>query len=253
MINIISKLLKLCESESTVMPPTVLYNEGWMLRIVLDWFAQQVPNNHPLSFSKDARWYSEILLPSPFLPRFRKDRLAESYTHADGAIGHFTIGRSGKGDINLSPTAKQLVIIEAKMFSRLSGGITNFKNYDQATRNVACMAEVLNKSHISIEDIPVIGFYVIAPEKQLEHEPTFNTYLSKSNIQNKVYERVQAYKGEKEEDQKCNWYEGQFLPLIEKIDVNSLSWEQIIEHIISNDSEFGFQCRDFYKKCIEYN
>ena len=86
MIKRISKILKLADSENTVMPPTVLYNEGWMLRIVLDWFSQQVSNKHPLSFSKDARWYTEILLPSPFLPRYRKDRLAESYTHADGAI-----------------------------------------------------------------------------------------------------------------------------------------------------------------------
>ena len=69
MINQISKLLKLCESENTVMPPTLLYNEGWMLRIILDWFSDQESNNHPLSFSEDARWYSEILLPSPFPPK----------------------------------------------------------------------------------------------------------------------------------------------------------------------------------------
>ena len=138
MIDQITKILSLCESENTVMPPTGLYNEGWMLRIILDWFSQRKSNNHPLSFSKDARWYSEILIPSPFSPRKRKDPLAEAYTHADGAIGHFTIGRSGKGDINLSPTAKQLVIIEAKMFSRLSRGIKNFKDYDQATRKSHC-------------------------------------------------------------------------------------------------------------------
>ena len=59
--------------------------------------------------------------------------------HADGAIGQFTIGKSGKGDINLSPNANQLVIIEAKMFSKLSKGIKNFSEYDQATRNVACV------------------------------------------------------------------------------------------------------------------
>ncbi len=253
MIDRISKLLKLCDSENTVIPPTVLYNEGWMLRIILDWFSQQEPITHPLSFSKNARWYSEILLPSQFLPRFRKDPFAEAYTHADGAIGHFTIGRSGKGDINLSPKAKQLVILEAKMFSRLSKGIKNFKDYDQATRNVACMAEILNQSHISIEDIPIIGFYVIAPEKQLELEPTFNSYLSKSNIKNKVLKRVQAYAGEKEEDQKIEWYENQFIPVIDKIAVDALSWEQIIEHVNSNDSDFGFQLNDFYNKCIEYN
>ena len=119
MIDQISKLLKLCGSDNSVMPPTILYNEGWILRVILDWFSHQNIDNHPLSFSKHSRWYSEILLPSQFLPRYQKDPLAESYTHADGAIGHFTIGKKGKGDINLSPNVNQIVIIEAKMFSNL--------------------------------------------------------------------------------------------------------------------------------------
>jgi hypothetical protein len=145
------------------------------------------------------------------------------------------------------------VVIEAKMFSKLSRGIKNFKDYDQATRNVACIAEILNKSNVTIQDIPILGFYVIAPEKQLDFEPTFHTYLSRDNIKNKVFERVQAYRGEKEEDQKAKWYKSQFLPLIEKIDVDALSWEQIIEYVVSIDSNFGAQLKNFYDKCIKYN
>ena len=67
-----------------------------MLRVILDWYSHQNIDDHHLSFSKDARWYSEILLPSPFLPRFQKDLFSESYTHADGAIKHFTVGKSGR-------------------------------------------------------------------------------------------------------------------------------------------------------------
>ena len=192
----------MCGSENSVMPPTILYNEGWILRVILDWYSHQNIDHHPLSFSKDARWYSEILLPSPFLPRFQKDPLSESYTHADGAIGHFTIGKSGKGDINLSANANQLVIIEAKMFSKLSKGIKNFPEYDQATRNIACIAEILKRSDFTIDNIQKLGFFVIAPEKKIVIEPTFRTYLSKNNIKDKVLKRVQAYKGENEEDQK---------------------------------------------------
>ena len=75
MITRIFNLLRLCDSENSVMPPTILYNEGWMLRVILDWYSHQNIDDHPLSFSKDARWYSEILLPSPFLPRFQKELL----------------------------------------------------------------------------------------------------------------------------------------------------------------------------------
>ena len=229
MINRISQILNLSDSENRVMPPTELYNEGWMLRIVLDWFAQQAPDKHPLSFAENTRWYSELLLPSPFLPRSRKDPLAEAYTHADGAIGHFTIGRSGKGDINLDADAKQLVVIEAKMFSRLSKGIKNFKDYDQATRNVACMAKELSLANLPVNDIRNLGFYVIAPEKQLEKEPTFNSFLRKESMIEKVKHRVEAYGSDKEADEKNEWYDKWFVPTIDKIDIKTLSWEEIID------------------------
>jgi hypothetical protein len=32
---------------------------------------------------------------SAFLPQSRGDKLGENYTHADGVIGHFSIGDSG--------------------------------------------------------------------------------------------------------------------------------------------------------------
>ncbi|MCH7876577.1 MAG: hypothetical protein IH965_14945 [Gemmatimonadetes bacterium] len=39
---------------------------------------------HPFALMPRARWYSEALLPSQFLKRFRGDPLAEGWTHADG-------------------------------------------------------------------------------------------------------------------------------------------------------------------------
>jgi len=235
------------------MPPTMLYNEGWLLRIILDWYSKQKLDHHPLSFTENARWYSEILLPSQFLPRFRSDLLSESYTHADGAIGHFTIGKSGKGDINLSPNAYQLVIIEAKMFSKLSKGIKNFPEYDQATRNIACIAEILKRSSIPVENIKSLGFYVIAPAKQIESEPTFEKYLSKVNVKDKVLARVQKYTGEKLGDEKLEWYHNWFIPVMEKIVIEAVTWEEIIDYVMQYDSDFCIQLINFYQKCIEYN
>ncbi len=253
MIDQISRLLKLCDSENRVMPPTIFYNEGWMLRLVLDWFSQHESAGHRLSFANGARWYSEILLPSPFQPRFRSDPLSENYTHADGAVGHFTIGKQGKGDMNLSQNAKQLVIIEAKMFGRLSKGVTNFKNYDQAARNVACIAQVIEQGQVDISKMDSIGFLVIAPSTQLENEATFTNFLSKTSIKNKVRNRVNSYRGELAEPQKIEWHKNHFLPLIEKINIDALSWEQVVEHIKSIDDDYGLQLEDFYEKCLDFN
>ena len=97
-LNVVADLLKRCESNDNVCPPTDLYNEGWLLRIILDWFSRQKPSSHELSFSQGCIWFSEALLPSQFLARFRGDPLSESWTHADGIIGHIRIGRDGKAD-----------------------------------------------------------------------------------------------------------------------------------------------------------
>ena len=128
MFNQITNMLRTCDTEHGVLPPTDVYNERWMLRLILDWFSRQPASSHPLSFENDARWYSDLLLPSQFLPRFQTDPQAESYTQADGVIGHFSIGRSGEGVIDLLADATQLAVIEAKIFSKLSKGVKNFKS-----------------------------------------------------------------------------------------------------------------------------
>ena len=130
MFSRIIKMLQTSDTDHGVLPPTELYNEGWMLRLILDWFSRQPSSDHVLSFEKGARWYSDLLLPSQFLPRYQRDPQAETYTQADGVIGHFSVNRSEKGDIYLDPDAKQFVVVEAKIFSKLSKGIKNFENYD---------------------------------------------------------------------------------------------------------------------------
>ena len=139
--------LQECDTADHKFPPTDLFNENWMLRIILDWFTANGNTESLIPVLPKSKWYSEALLASAFLSQYRGDPLGEKHTHADGAIGHFTIGGSGKGDLVLLPAAEQLIIIEAKMFSPLSSGVTNAKYYDQAARTVGCMAEVLRLSN----------------------------------------------------------------------------------------------------------
>ena len=96
MLEIISRLLSQCSTKSTKFPSSDLYNEGWMLRIVLDWHSRHPDVTSPITVPADSDWYSEARLPSTFLPRTRKgDKFAEGYTHADGVIGQFCIGMQG--------------------------------------------------------------------------------------------------------------------------------------------------------------
>jgi len=155
----IHALIDAAGNEPQRFPPTLVYSEGWMLRLVLQWFSVREAPGHPLEFHAGATWFSEALLPSPFRSRHRGDRRAEARTHADGILGHFTIGSAAKADARLLPEAEQLVVTEAKIHSPLSGFTRNAPTYDQAARNVACIAELLSRVSRRPNELKTLAFY----------------------------------------------------------------------------------------------
>lgn len=244
MIEAISRILGRCESIDTVMPPTALFNEGWLLRLVLDWSDRHRQVVHPLSFSVGASWYSEALLPSRFLQQRRGDSKAESYTHADGIIGHFDVASERRSKVKLRPNTKQFVVLEAKLGSGLSKGTKNAPNYDQAARNVACMAYMLGNAGINPNTIDRLAFHVLAPVACIK-SGVFADLVTKSSIKRKVQERVSAYTGKHDA-----WFQDTFLPTLERIELDILAWEDILSLLpktIETElmSDFYMHCRRF--------
>ena len=92
-LSAITRMLRLTKGADRLFPATVLYNESWLLRLVLDWFSREPPSASPMSLQPGARWYSEAPLRSQFQPRQLGDKLAEGTTYADAAIGHVEIGQ----------------------------------------------------------------------------------------------------------------------------------------------------------------
>jgi hypothetical protein len=243
----ISQMLELCNSDTPHFPPTDLYNEGWLLRLILQWFASNRIEKHPLMFSESAKWFSEALLPTAFLPRYKKDPLGESWTHADGVIGHFSIGKTGKGDLSLKKDASQFIVLEAKMYSKLSPGVTHANYYDQAARNVGCMAETLHKANQDPNSLTHLAFYVLAPKSQID-AGVFDKKMTYASIQSKVQRRVEEYGGEKD-----SWYSDWLKPTLGKIHISCISWEEIIEQIDEKDATEGVNISQFYQLCQHYN
>jgi hypothetical protein len=247
MLQRVYSLLESCTTDLPLFPPTLLYNEGWLLRLILDWFSNQQIPAHPLNFSPTASWFSEALLPSAFLARKRDDSLAESRTHADGVIGHFAVGQTGKADLVLQPKATQLVVLEAKISSGLSSKTKNIHYFDQAARNVACIAEVLNRAKRNPADLDRLGFCVLAPHAKIA-SGVFSSQLDRVAIVQKVEHRVRDYAGDKDQ-----WYADWFLPALERIDVRALSWEEIMATIGERDPSTAGSLEEFYGKCLKFN
>ena len=243
----IRQMLALCSTDEPLFPPTDLYNEGWMLRLILDWFSiHQIPK-HPLTISKTEKWYSEALLPSAFLPRYQGDQYAESWTHADGVIGNYKIGENGAGDLSLASDAKHLVVLEAKMFSKLSPGVTHARYYNQAARTVACMAEVLRRANRMPALFDRLSFFVIAPQQQID-SGVFKRQMTHHSIIETVQRRVDEY-----DESRDDWLKGWFLPTMEHITIGVMSWEELLGFVKGLDQKSGEKLNEFYALCLKFN
>ena len=253
MIKQISDLLERCEDkDNTVMPPTELFNEGWLLRVTLNWFAHNRSTKHKLAFQDDSRWYSEAQIATRFKAEYKGDPVAETHSRADGVIGHFAISPSkkGGGQVTLEEARqfeeeRQFVVVEAKLGSPLSKGVKNAKNYGQASRLVACMANVIDCANLHPDDFSSLGFYVVAPKQQIE-KGVFKDFVTDERIKEQVEKRLQQYDGRHDK-----WHKDIFTPTIEKINLDIIQWEEIINHIDKNDPEFGIG--KFYARCKTEN
>lgn len=244
----ITDMLSRAVDSSRVFPPTDLFNEGWMLRLTLDWLSRRDNLAHDLAFSSGSAWYSEALLPSAFLPRHRGDKLAESWTHADGVIGEFIIGENGVGDLSVTSGVSQLLVTEAKMYSKLSTGVTNARYFDQAARNVACIAEVLKRAEVDPHSVSSLGFFVIAPQSQIEMGG-FSSQMNLDGMREIVSRRVSEY----EDESRQEWFENWFVPVSHNIKIRCVAWEEVLEIVNLMDPEFGKELGGFYSKCLEFN
>jgi len=126
------------------------------------------------------------------------------------------------------------------MSSGLSRGTKNAPDFDQAARNVACMAEVLHRANRAPDAMSSLAFFVTAPQSQIDAE-IFGGLVTKESVRGKVIERVASYSGERDE-----WLHEWFEPVLESVRVELLSWESLLVGAPEALTEF-------YARCLKYN
>lgn len=258
-LTILKSIEKVKKHENNI-PPTMLFNEGWLLRLVLNWFSNHRNINYKIKFNNSTKWYSEALLSTKFKPTYRGDKLAESWTHADGVLGDIIIGNNGFGDLDILDNCKQFIVIEAKIFSKYSKGTIHSSTFNQAARTVACMCSIISEHLQSSQIIKNIdnnidnidlAVYTFLPEKQITNEPTFNQYIK--SIDTTVKERINQYSGRTDYQDKISWYNQYFTRIFPKIKIELISWEELINLIINIDTNYGKKLENFYNNCLIYN
>lgn len=259
--NRLFQILRSCEADKTArFPPTEIFCEGWMLRLVLDAVHSLGIQKHPFCFLPRARWYSEALLTSPFRARSRSDTLAEGFTNADAVIGHFEFDPKTRAGLRLLSDVRQFVVIEAKMFSNLSAGTKNAPRYNQAARNLACIAEALAVRKLRPGDIEQLGFFVVAPSlyRRRIRETNLEASMRLDSVRQAVRERIVAYEVQERPEARelGQWEREYFLPLVEYLaernQMSVLSWEDCIDLIGAANRSTRDELMAFYERCLTF-
>ena len=243
-INTILNLLSNAGTKSSKFPPTLLYEEGWMMRLTLEWYMNNPKvSDHDLSIPLGNSWYSEALLPSPFL---NGSGVRENHTHADGVVGMFEIGKREKGELGLKPNSDFLYVVEAKMGSKLSPNVTNAHGYNQAARNVACIVDLLVDGQLIDKKFTKLAFYVLMPNNNEHYADTCNL-LDPCNIEKTIKERLDKFPA-KYDRPSTTWLRNNLNTFVHNMmEIKLLNWDDVMKGIKDPDLQ------EFYELCKKFN
>jgi len=240
------KIIEEINASDSKVKPTEIYNEGWMTSLLMHY---SVIENIPFStigididgnFANN-NWTSEGLISSPFITAKAK---REGYTHPDIAIGDFKVDYSVSGKLNVNEDAKLFGIIEAKMKSPLSNRTSNVKDFNQASRSVACIANNTKNDCVTF-------FYVVLPITYLNKEKRDGTTIigivNHDSILEQIKVRVKTHNNANESD----FLNDELLERARKCKIGLISYEQWI--LAFKDKECYNELNDFYVKCLKYN
>lgn len=222
--------------EKTMINPTILYNEGWMIRLLVKHSIKENIIIEGIKFKGINNWTSEALISSPFI---EAPKLREGYTHVDIAIGDFEVDYEISGKLILN-SPKLFGVIEAKMKSNLNPGTSNFKKYNQASRNVACIAKNLLGSDCKSY------FIVVAPKVMIEKNK-INDQIDKKTILEQVEKRFDVY----DDSFKTKESYSKIIDNINKMTIISLSYEEWINKFTNLETKKKLE--NFYSNCKKWN
>ncbi len=245
------------DEQNRMISPKLIYNDAFLLRLIMYWFLNQqhfIVNSDidrkickAFQSIENARYYTNATIETPFKVRVKgeKDSLAEPSTTVSGVVGHFTVLYGKKKErLALLSDAKQFIVLETSMSKPLRKGTKRFKRYHQIARDISCMVQTL--SHLDNKFIDYLGLFVIAPKQTLKLE-SFKTFTYKQNIEELIEERVNVYGDEKKQ------FLDLFKRLFQRIDVDCISFEDVIRYIKKNDGDYGERLIQFYHNCLRYH
>lgn len=238
----ISEIIRTIETSNANVNPTEIYNEGWMTRLLVYYSFQEKIKLEEIDFALIKNWTSEALLSSPFVG---VSKIREGYTHADIALGDFTVNYEVTGKLRVNDDAEIFGVIEAKMGSPLSKLTTNAPDYNQASRSVACIA------HNTVNDCKTF-FYVVLPKSKVVKGNRAKISISDLVKIDKIKTQIENRFGHHNSNNEAIINEFDIIEKAEKCIVGIITYEDWIDLFI-NRPQIRETLEKFYTNCKKWN
>lgn len=260
-MSTVNQIRKICDRYSTI-PKSEIYNETWMLRLTLALLKEiDIKNRGPISEICQAvksGWISE----GGLKPVFKR----EHTTWTDAILGRVYCDENNRNvkikssDLLEGGEYQGVIVVEAKMASKLSPKVTHSESYNQVVRNVACLSRlVLESSHDLGPNIKNTSrVVVLAPESKIDKWQDDAGRLIKrwKDDADKMACEIQTiitnderYENDLWKRPNDNKFLERFNEIVRAISLKScvISWESILEFIDKYAQKYFSQLAEYYE------
>ena len=97
----------------------------------------------------------------------------------------------------------------------------------------------------------LIGFYLSVPKDQYDKKKNFAEFLDKEHIKDTVRQRIKQFKISDVYNEREEWFDKKFNPVLEKIVIKAILYEDIISDL--KGYKFHVEINKFYELCLQFN
>ena len=252
-------LLRCCNISGKPIARSEVYKETWLLRMVLaklydvtdDFTGDHAEILEVLRKAVHVRWISE----GGLRPTLEK----EGTTWTDAILGNVALrndpetekdsGSKRGVEIIHGNDNVGVIVIEAKVGSKLASRTSNYNDYDQVARNIACLAQLVMNGE-NDKDVAGCRFIVICPHPQSSSDYNEKVFDSLNRNWEDALKKVGDFGKSGDSFVKIKKYhkdEPELLRISEEISKRSvvISWETIIYTLDNGD------LKNFYDEVLK--
>lgn len=228
-----------------------IYNQFWLLNCIMEEAFAGTFKDTALNFPENAQWFCNFSTASYLhITHEIKGNQTQIYNHVRIIVGDFEVSQRSGQFLEMKPNCSNLYVIEDLLLDQNS--LDNIGSNE--TDWVDKIANVMNLVYEGIQNKKItkipknLGYYELRPKnihfKFIQKEELKKEFISK--FDSPFFNRPEKFLFMEKE--KLNWFKNNYEVFIDAIDLELITWEDLIISIQDPEKRKDFE--QFYKKCI---